>query len=118
MTQKIELMADYGCYPLWWKNGDGDIDPTALPLKPETVHRLEKWADIYDGILNRDDPAASDFESEAALIAFDGEGIALWHQLREELSPNYEVGYFSERLRQHLNHPRELEILTAPSLVK
>ena len=44
-------MADYECYPLWWVNSDkaGDIDPETLPLSQETITRLEKWADIYEG---------------------------------------------------------------------
>ncbi|BAZ84906.1 hypothetical protein [Dolichospermum compactum] len=35
--EKIKLMADYECYPLWWVNSDkaGDIDPeTQKELAP------------------------------------------------------------------------------------
>ncbi|MHC5729637.1 MAG: hypothetical protein ACYTXY_37035 [Nostoc sp.] len=33
-AEKIKLMADYGCYPLWWVSSDkiGNIDPETLPL--------------------------------------------------------------------------------------
>lgn len=109
MTKRIELMADYGCYPLWWKNGDGNIDPTTLPLSPETVKGLEEWADIYNRLLNQDDPAASGFPDERSRDAFDKQGIELWHQLLAELPPDYEVGYFSEGLGKHLTHPSQLE---------
>jgi hypothetical protein len=49
MAIKIELMADYQCYPLWWIEPDkvGNIDPKTLPLSQETLNRLEKWADAY-----------------------------------------------------------------------
>ena len=114
MKKRIELMADYGCYPLWWKNGDGNIDPATLPLSPETLKRLEEWTDIYDRLLNQDDPAASGFPDDRSRDAFDKRGIALWHQLLAELPPeDYEVGYFSERLGEHLSHPSELEVKIA-----
>ncbi|MGK7925677.1 MAG: hypothetical protein AB4290_10590 [Spirulina sp.] len=111
MVKTIKLMADYGCYALWWHtpNKAGDIDPETLPLKLETIQRLENWADCYDEILNEDDPAASDFPSPEAAELFEKEGISLWLQLRQELSPDYEVGYFSETFRQYFHHPQELE---------
>lgn len=110
---KIKLMADYGCYPLWWAGGDevGDIDPATLPLSQETLSRLEKWADACDAKLNWDDPASSGFPSPQAKEAFEEEGVSLWQQLRKELAPEYEVFYFSDRLRQHLTHPSELKVL-------
>jgi hypothetical protein len=103
-SEKIKLMADYQCYPLWWVNSDkaGDIDPETLPLSQETISRLQKWADIYDAILNWEDPNSSDFPSLEAKAAFEKEGISLWKQLQEELAPNYEVVYFSETLRKVL----------------
>ena len=40
MVKKIELMADYNCYPLWWANGDGNIDPSTLPLTSKTLQYM------------------------------------------------------------------------------
>jgi hypothetical protein len=59
MATKIKLMADYGCYPLWWVSGDlvGNIDPAKLPLSHETINRLYKWAAVYNTTLNWDDLA-------------------------------------------------------------
>lgn len=96
--EKIKLMADYGCYPLWWASYDkaGDIDPETMPLSKETISRLEKWADIYDAKLNWEDPNSSSFPSLKAKAAFEAEGISLWKQLQKELAPNYEVFYFSK----------------------
>jgi hypothetical protein len=111
MAEKIKLMADYGCYPLWWASADkaGDIDPQTLPLNQETISRLEKWAEIYDAKLNWEDPDSSGFPSLEAKAAFEAEGITLWKQLQKELAPNYEVVYFSEKLRKVVTHPTELE---------
>ncbi len=113
MAKKIKLMADYGCYPLWWTNSTqaGDIDPSNLPLSNATVERLEKWADIYDAKLNQDDPAASYFPSLEASSAFEEEGISLWKQLQKELAPDYEVVYFSNRLHKVVANLAELEAL-------
>jgi len=89
----------------------GCIDPATLLLSQETLKRLEKWADAYDDKLNWDDPASSGFPNLQAKEAFDQEGVSLWHQVRKELAPEYSVFYFSSRLRQHLSHPSELEVL-------
>ncbi|MBC1236505.1 hypothetical protein [Nostoc sp. 2RC] len=106
----IKLMADYGCYPLWWVSPDkvGDIDPESLPLIPETISRLEKWTEVYDATLNWQDPANSPELSPEAEAAFEKEGISLWKQLQTELAPNYQVVYFSESLGKVLSDPSEL----------
>lgn len=113
MAIKIELMADYGCYPLWWADGEkvGDIDPTKLPLSQQTIDRLEKWADAYDAKLNWDNPASSGFGSLEAKQVFEDEGVSLWYQLRKELVAAYEVFYFSNMLQEHITHPSQLEVL-------
>lgn len=112
----MKLMADYGCYPLWWESADkvGDIDPTTLPLSSDTIRGLEQWADTYDAKLNWDDPAASAFSHESKL-AFESEGIRLWKQLQKELALNYEVVYFSYTLNKIITHDSELEALRLPS---
>ena len=113
MAEKIKLMADYECYPLWWASSGkvGDIDPETMPLSEKTVSRLEKWADIYDAKLNWEDPNSSGFPTLEAKAAFEQEGISLWKQLQKELAPNYEVIYFSEQLRKIVTDTNELESL-------
>ncbi len=114
---KIKLMADYGCYPLWWASSDkvGDIDPETMPLTEETISHLEKWADIYNATLNWQDPGNSPDLSPEAAAAFEQEGISLWKQLQKELAPNYEVIYFSEQLNQVVTNINELASLLAIS---
>ncbi|MDM3858823.1 MAG: hypothetical protein PT118_03040 [Aphanizomenon gracile PMC644.10] len=111
--EKIKLMADYECYPLWWVNSDkaGDIDPETLPLSQETITRLQKWADIYDAKLNWEDPGNSPGFSAEEKTAFEEEGISLWKQLQKELAPNYEIVYFSEKLRKVVTDMNELDSL-------
>ena len=93
MKQIVRLMADYDCWPLWWTNGDGDIDPKSLPLSPATVDRLIRWAEAFDVGLNRKDPASSEWPSEEAYQEFKREGYALWLIVRRELAGDYIVLY-------------------------
>lgn len=93
MKETIRLMSDYGCWPLWWMNGDGDIDPHSLPLTSETIKRLIHWSDTFDSILNQDDPASSAWPSKEAYEAFKDEGYRLWLILCRELADIYIVVY-------------------------
>lgn len=104
-------MPDYGCDPLWWNDDEvGDIDPESLPLSSYTIERLHKWAEAYDATLNWQDPADSPgFRSTEAKEAFEGEGISLWKQLQTELAPNYEIVYFSDKLRKVVSNLAELQ---------
>lgn len=114
MVKKIKLMADYQCWPLWDMSDPDNIEPAELPLSAETIERLLRWSQTFDAILNWDDPASSGFESEQSAAAFEQEGIGLWLQLRQELAPDYEVHYFSDKLHKLLTNPNELaEIFTA-----
>ncbi len=114
-AEKIKLMADYGCYPLWWESPKkvDNIDPKTLPLIQETIKRLNKWEEIYNAKLNWEDPANSPDLSAEAEAAFEEEGISLWKQLQTELAPNYQVVYFSELLGKVLTYLNELEVLPA-----
>lgn len=92
---KIKLMADYGSYPLWWEEPDlvGNINPNTLAISQELVVQLEEWSDMYDkGIINEE--------------SFEQEGIRLWIMLNKELNPNYQVFYFSEKLRNIYGLPK------------
>jgi tetratricopeptide (TPR) repeat protein len=105
MKKTIKLMADYQCYPLWWVDPElvGNIDPAKLPLSQETLERLSNWASAYDATLNQDYPPDSGFASEEDAQAFEQEGINLCQQLRKELTPDYEVRYFTMRTFQELD---------------
>lgn len=108
--EKIKLMADYGCYPLWWMSPDkiGNINPETLPLTQETITRLEKWEESYNAKLNWQDPGNSPDLSPEEEAAFENEGISLWKQLQKELAPNYEVVYFSDSLGKIVTDINEL----------
>jgi len=109
MKKKIELLADYSCYPLWDRDDGGDIEPWELPLSEATIERLLNWQDIYDGTIDWDDPAAAGFAGEQEEIAFEIEGISLWKQLQQELGDEYEIVYFSQLLQRVVSHLDELE---------
>ena len=103
MLQRIKLMPDYSCYPLWDRDDGGDIEPWELPLSETTIERLLNWQKIYDGIIDWDDPASAGFASSQEEIAFEREGISLWKQLQKELGDEYEIVYFSQLLQRVIN---------------
>ncbi|MFB2898748.1 hypothetical protein ACE1CI_38030 [Aerosakkonemataceae cyanobacterium BLCC-F50] len=113
MKKTIKLMADYGCYPLWWVDSEkvGAIAPSDLPLSQETIKQLEVWSSVYDATLNHDYPPDSGFLSEQDAEKFERQGIILWQQLSQELAPNYEVFYFSEKCRQLFTNPNQVSSL-------
>ena len=98
MAKRIKLMADYDCWPLWGMEDDaiGNIDPATLPLTPETLDRLSRWAETFDSWLDRADPANSPPVSQADLDAFEREGRDLWSRLGEELGDGFEIHYLSQ----------------------
>ena len=83
----IELMADYGAHPLWEASPDawGEIDPDTLPISAALKKDLRTWADIYEAILNLDNPRTSGFKSEAEERQFEAMGEDLAKRLRKEL---------------------------------
>jgi hypothetical protein len=109
MAQRIKLMAEYGPESLWWDTPEkaGPINPATLPLSQDTVMQLEDWAQQYDNLLDRLDPASSAYFTSEELNEFEEEGINLWRKLQQELLPDYEVVYFSERLRRLLTDSSE-----------
>ena len=111
MTKTIKLMLDYQCSPLWWYETDktGNIDPTTLPLSEETIQRLEALKKANDNSLNWDNPADSGEADSEEIDYFEREGISLWQQLQKELYPDYEVVYFSEKLRKVVTNINELD---------
>ncbi len=110
MTEKIKLMPDYCCSPLWGIAPDniGNIDPEKLPLSLTTLHRLKAYSEAYEADFNWDDPPESPEPTEAEIDTYEQEGISLWLQLQKELSPDYEVHYYSQKLRKVISHASEL----------
>ena len=94
VRRTIKLMADYDCSPLWEPGGDPyPIDPDDLLLTAPLRAQLWAWAQTFDAILNREDPASTNFSSEHARQQFIQQGKALAEQLQAELGPHFEVEY-------------------------
>lgn len=101
-------MPDYQCFPLWDMEEPDNIDPRDLPLKKDTINDLFQWAEKYDAILNWDDPALSGFKNKEESNNFEKEGIRLWLLLKEQLNPDYEVYYKSQKLHKVISDPSQL----------
>lgn len=113
MKPRIKLMPDYCAYPLWGIDPDniGNINPYDLPLTPETIKSLESYAAEYNAGLNWDDPGNTPDPTLAEINAFEAAGITLWERLDQELSKDYEVFYFSQKLGKLVKNPREIMII-------
>ncbi|MCL7456258.1 hypothetical protein ACIBVK_28625 [Micromonospora echinofusca] len=92
-------MADYECYPTWLTGsaGVGNVDPAELPISNGLAAALLQWAQIYDGTLDRDDPASSGFPDADQEADFYVAGHELARRLAAELSGRYTVEYFDGR---------------------
>ena len=89
---RIELMADYRCWPLWHDGGDevGNIDPQSLPLSEELIADLNDWAATLDDGLNWADPGNTK-SPDGFFDEFNHRGRDLAKRLRDELGPTYEI---------------------------
>ncbi len=98
--QKVKVMADYDCFPIWWDQADkvGNIDPKNLPISSVLAADLERWADMFTAMLSRDDPRNSGFKTEQEYRDFDQAGALLTQRLAEELSGKYEVRYQAQQV--------------------
>lgn len=94
---KIKVMTDYDCAPLWWDDREqvGDVRPEDLGLSPQLVADLWSWASTYDATLDRDDPRASGFASEAEKQAFEEQGRLLSRAVASELV-GWDVRYWRD----------------------
>jgi hypothetical protein len=101
-------MAEYNYSPLWDMETADNLDLDELPLSSSIQKKLSNWAEIYNQVINWDNPADSSFSDVLTQDNFEQDGIAIWQQLQEELSPNYQIFYFSEK-QQRLLTPEEAE---------
>ncbi|MGL5132439.1 MAG: hypothetical protein ACRC78_07925, partial [Planktothrix sp.] len=58
--------------------------------------------------LNWDYPPDSPEPTKEEIEDYEREGMSLWLELQKELAPDYEVHYFSQKLRRVIGHPNEL----------
>jgi hypothetical protein len=95
----IKVMAEYESFPLWQRDSSGttNVDPTTLPISPGLAQELMRWADAFDGTLNRSDPVASGFSDPAVEDAFYAKGQRLARRLADHLAGRYAVEYFDGR---------------------
>ena len=113
-NNKIKLMADYQCYPLWDVENVGNIDPNKLPISAVLKKYLNLWAECYDEILVLEEPRLSAFKNEMEALAFEAQGQFLWRHLQKELGDTYKIFYFSHLTSQLLEKDEIEELVVFP----
>ena len=103
MIDRLKLMSDYHCFPLWVVQEGGNVNPDELPLTNELKSSLHRWAASYDRTLNRDYPPDSGFAGPDEEEAFEAEGLRLWQELQAQLRGTNEVVYYSQLLARVLD---------------
>lgn len=98
MAKKIKLMAEYNYFPLWYLETGDNLDEEDLPLSVEMIEKLNNWADIYNNIIDWDNPSESGFKSEEEKQNFDNQRDILVMELQKELGKDYQVCLFRENL--------------------
>ncbi|MCW2641339.1 MAG: hypothetical protein JWP76_3645 [Dactylosporangium sp.] len=95
----IKVMAEYESFPLWQRDSSGtaNVDPTTLPISPVLAEELLRWADAFDGTLNRSDPANSGFPDPGAEDDFYEQGQRLARRLVDDLAGRYAIEFFDGR---------------------
>jgi hypothetical protein len=84
-SQRIKVMADYGCHPLWAMDDGlhGDFPPEDIGLSPELTRDLLQWADDFSPSFNEEDPAAGKW-SETQYAAHETAGRSLAIRIARE----------------------------------
>lgn len=83
--KRIRLLADLGIEALYDETEGVYLQPTELPLSPQTQAELERWQKEYDATFDVDEP-----ETPSALQVV---GQKLADQMIAELGEGYQVTY-------------------------
>ena len=84
-SNRIKVMADYGCDPLWALDEEryGCFSPDLIEISEELRSDLKNWAEAYDRSLDMADPATSNWTDEQS-AAHEREGRQLALRLKRE----------------------------------
>ena len=88
--KRIKFMPEYHSWPLWHIDYEidgqiGNIDPKNLPISSKLSDDINSWSEIFDSILNMDDPMDSGFNDSLAAENFINYGNDLANRLELEL---------------------------------
>lgn len=84
LVEKVKVMADYGCEPLWSLDDNyWNFSGAELGVSADIARDLAEWADRYGQSLNADDPQNSHW-SDAEFRAHAAEGSELAVRLKRE----------------------------------
>lgn len=94
-TNKIFLMPEYGCDPIWIEEQGikKNITSDLLPIKSELIQQITEWNDKFQATFNDEYPPESGFLTISEKNTFNQEGCQLTMLLKENLSEAYIIEY-------------------------
>ena len=95
MKRHIQIMAEYGCHPIWdvTEPVPRNLSALELGMTKELDERFAAWAETFEATLNQEYPPDSGFASQAELEAFEREGLRLKRDLQAALGSEATVDY-------------------------
>ena len=100
MTRTIRLMSDWGLYPFYVDGGDGSFALTepddfqaTFRLPDHVMRALLDWDQIYQDVLDQDDPRGSDWARPADEQRYLEHGRAAARLLRQHVPDGVRIEF-------------------------
>lgn len=100
MTVSIRLLGDWGLYPFYVDEGNGlfeIIEPEdfqeRFSLPVHVMCALLAWDEVYQAVIDWDDPASSDWSSPEAHQRYIEQGRAASRLLRQHIPDDVRIRY-------------------------
>ena len=97
-TYRLRFFFDWSSGTCFWAGNDAaresfdyPVDPTALPLSPDTIAEIERLADWFDTALNWDYPPDPGPWRQEECDRFNRAAQDLLDASRRELGPDFEI---------------------------
>lgn len=95
---RIDVMAEWGCDPVWFAHEDGavdNVDPISLDIPADLAQSLRDWAQWWDDVFDADYPPDTEFPDESQETEFIRRGEELARRLASVLNPSCPVIYMA-----------------------
>jgi hypothetical protein len=103
VVKRLKLMWDYDAFPLWEVDDEEPWGDDAFPISGQLRKDLQAWSDQWTAAMFADGgPTVPGWTPPRGdtFRPWDEKGRQLLRRVREELGPNFIVGYFNEKTEE------------------